>query len=415
MTRRLVRTPAAAPVLPGRAPRRSLRPGYRGPGRRCGVLVLAVLALLVPGSALLGGEARAQEAPDAEIVPVVDRLAPELPGVALTVEPTAGGPQFVLDNPTATEVEVLSTAGDPLFRIGPDGVLANFRSPDWYRSKQPGAVATVPDRAVDKGVPVWVRVSQTPAWGWFDQRLVPDPGTAAQKADAEPLQSFGTWSVPLRHGDAVGAAEGHFEYRPALGTFVPTLDTTTPAPGVTLTALAGNPVPAIAVDYSGTGEVVVLGDEGEPYLRVTAQGSEANTLSPTWRATRPAQLTGRPADAAAAPDWEQVGTTGLQSFAFPAAGPGQDLAALYALTDAAVVREWSVTLVVDGERVVVPGRTTLTPVGADAGPGVWTWLGLVVAVLAVALAAAWWLLRRGRRPVGGTPPAAPREPVGTRR
>ncbi|MGD9531469.1 MAG: hypothetical protein AB7V44_32400 [Pseudonocardia sp.] len=373
-----------------------------------------MLATLLPGSLGLSGEAWALEAPDPEIVPVLDRLSPDAPGVVLDIEQTGSGPQFVLDNPTATETEVLSTAGDPLFRIGPGGVLANFRSPDWYRSKQPGGAAVVPERAADRGSPVWVRVSETPTWGWFDQRLRPGPGTAEQKADAEPLQHLGTWSVPLRHGDAVGAAEGHFEYRPPLGTFVPELDTTTPAPGVTLTALPGNPVPAVAVAYDGPGEVVVLGDAGEPFLRLTADGAQANTLSPTWRATRPAQLSGRPADAAAAPDWTDVGSTGRQSFAHPAAGPGQDLAALYALTDTAVVREWTVALVVDGRRIEVPGHTSLTPLGSAPISGLWTWLGAVVAVVAVGLVVAWWATRNRRRPVAVTPAAARREAAGTR-
>jgi hypothetical protein len=305
--------------------------------------------------------------------------------------------------------------GDPLFRIGPDGVLGNFRSPEWYTSKVPGGAVTIPQRAAEKGAPVWVRVSQEPAWGWFDHRLHAATLAPEQKADTDALEAFGTWSVPVKYGEALGSVDGHFEFRPALGTFVPTLSETEPAAGVTLTALQGNPTPGVAVHNAGPNEVVVLGDAGEPYLRIMPTGTEANELSPTWIASQdPSAVAGSAADPAAPPRWVPVGTNGQYSFTLDRAGPDQDLAGLYTTSSTTVVREWTVSLLVNGERIDVAGETTLTPAGVtDGGWGFWTIAGLVLLVLIVAAAVVWLLRRRsaGSRPQA--PPADMREKVGT--
>ena len=399
---------AVAPVLTGRAPRRvsSARHSLR-------LLFVAVLTMLT--GLTLAPAASAHEASDPEIAAILDRIAPEMPGVAMTVETTRLGSQFVLENPTPTEVTVLSSVGDPLFRIGPDGVLGNFRSPEWYTSKVPGGAVTIPQRAAEKGAPVWVRVSQEPAWGWFDHRLHAATLAPEQKADTDALEAFGTWSVPVKYGEALGSVDGHFEFRPALGTFVPTLSETEPAAGVTLTALQGNPTPGVAVHNAGPNEVVVLGDAGEPYLRIMPTGTEANELSPTWIASQdPSAVAGSAADPAAPPRWVPVGTNGQYSFTLDRAGPDQDLAGLYTTSSTTVVREWTVSLLVNGERIDVAGETTLTPAGVtDGGWGFWAIAGLVLLVLIVAAAVVWLLRRRsaGSRPQA--PPADMREKVGT--
>src|SRR6185436_2355742 len=109
--------------------------------------------------------------------------------------------------------------------------------------------------------------------------------------------------------------------------FEPTLTNTQPAPGVTLTALPGNPTPAISVSNTGPDEVVVLGDQDEPFARITNKGAEANTLSPTWVASQDrAAVATSGADPKAPPRWEAVGNTGQYSFTLDRAGPQQDLA-----------------------------------------------------------------------------------------
>jgi hypothetical protein len=399
-----------APVLTGRAPRRVPAPAPRRSWRAVLVVTLTVLAGLT-----LAPAASAHEASDPELSAVLDTLAPEMPGVSMTVQTTRLGSQFVLENPTPTEVTILSSVGDPLFRVGPEGVLGNFRSPEWYTSKVPGGAVSIPEKAAEKGRPVWVRVSDEPAWGWFDHRLHAANLDPEQKAETAPLEAFGTWSVPLKYGEALGSVDGHFEYRPSLGQFTPTLSETQPAPGVTLTALQGNPTPGVAIDNAGPSEVVVLGAEEEPYLRITPNGTEANQLSPTWVSSQdPSAVAGSAADPAAPPQWVPVGTTGQYSFTLERASPDQELAGLYALSSPTVVREWTVSLLVDGERIDVAGETTMTPAGYQSGWGFWAVAGLVLAALVVAAAVVWFLRRRAAgRPQ--TPPADTREKVGSSR
>jgi hypothetical protein len=361
--------------------------------RGAGVLFLALVAVL--GIAPMAS-AQAQNG-ESDVAAVMDR-SPDMPGVNLSVQTTSMGSQFVLDNPTPTEVTVMSQAGDPLFRIGPGGVLANFRSPDWYRSKAVAEEVQIPPRATDRGTPVWVRVSTDPSWGWFDQRLRDANLNDDQKSSMEPLDPFGAWSVPMTFGDKPGTADGHFEYRPAMGSFVPTLSETQPANGVSLTALPGNPTPGVAVNNQGANEIVVLGQAGEPFLRLTPQGAESNEQSPTWLAQQAAPG-GPKGDPAAPPQWRSIGQNPQVSFTVPWADTDLPPADLYAMSSSQDVKSWTISMIVDGQRVDVPGVTTFNP--ADRGGiSMWWWVGGAVVLLAVVLVVTWWFLRRRRSSSG---------------
>jgi hypothetical protein len=393
-----------APVRTGRAPRRDPETPPRRSWRALLVVGMAVLAAL-----MLAPASYAHEGTDSEIAAVLDRISPEMPGVSLTVETTPLGPQFVLENPTETEVTILSSVGDPLFKIGPGGVLGNFRSPEWYTAKVPDGAITIPERAVERGTPVWVRVSDDPAWGWFDHRLHTVTLSPEQKPVTPPLEPIGSWTVPFMYGETLGSVDGHFEYRPALGSFVPAVSDTTPAPGVTLAVLPGNPRPGVSVDNSSSSEVVVLGEAGEPYLRITSAGTEANGASPTWiRSQNPAAQGGLAGDPNVPPQWVSVNISKQYSFSLPRADPAQDLAGLYRITEPTVVREWSLTLVVDGRPIVVDGTTTMIPAGYESSP--WPfWLGVAGGVLLLAAAAAGivWFLRRRRAAAANRPKPRP--------
>ncbi|WP_145981389.1 hypothetical protein [Pseudonocardia sp. HH130629-09] len=357
--------------------------------------------------------ASAHGAADPSIAAVLDRVGIDMPGVDLTVRTTSLGSQFVLENPTPTEVTVTSAAGDPLFRIGPDGVLANFRSPDWYTSKLVGGDVTVPPRAVDRGVPVWVRVSKDPSWGWFDHRLHDAVLSAEQKSSMDTLEAFGAWSVPIGYGDRRGTVDGHFEYRPPLGSFVPHLQESEPAPGIRLIALPGNPVPGVSVENGLDQEVVVLGEVGEPFLRLTTAGAEHNELSPTWLAEQSGQM-GAGGDPAAQPRWVGMGRTPQVSFTVRAAEPDLGQADLYAMTDSADVREWTVALLVDGRRIDVSGVTTFNPLDRG-GDATWWWIGGIAVLLLTVGTVLWWWSRRGRSGAGTAPDGGPASDARDRR
>ena len=371
----------------------------------------ALIAVAVAAAAglVLAPAAQAHEGTDFEIVAILDRVSPEMPGVTTKVETTPLGPQFVLENPTPTEVTVLSSVGDPLFKIGPAGVLGNFRSPEWYTSKVPNGAITIPERAAERGTPVWARVSTDPAWGWFDHRLHTVKLAPEQKAVTPPLAQLGSWTVPVMFGETLGSVDGHYEFRPRLGSFVPELSDETPAPGVTLSALPGDPRPGVSVANTGAREIVVLGQAGEPYLRLTSAGTEANGASPTWIASQNPSAQGASAgDPTAPPQWVSVNLAPQYSFSIPWAEPEQDLAGLYKITEPTVVRQWGLTLVVDGQSVVVNGTTTMYPLGYE--PSVWGfWLLLGGALLAGAGAvfAVVVVVRRRRAAAANQPKARP--------
>ena len=406
-----------------RTPGLSARRNRRGPGswwRRPAttgsvVLVLAALGVLVGApSALADSEA------DPLIAAVVDHVTPGVPGVTVDSVLTNLGPQFVVDNPTRTEFVVLSSAGDPFLRIGPLGVLANIRSPQWYTSKTPAAGVSIPPQAVDHAVPLWGRVSDTPQWGWYDPRLQAPQLTPAQVATATPLQHLGDWSVPVQYGGTLGAIAGHFEYRPPLGQFDSSVSQTQPLPSVTLAVLRGNPTPALSVTNTGDTDVSVLGDAGEPFLIIGPSGTRANNLSPTWFALQNAddqqslRDSGVRPDAHAAPQWVAAGGGAQYSFVLNRANPTVGLATLYAASGPTVVSNWTVTLRSGGRRIDVTGTTTLRPAG-DRGRGRWQspllWVGIGIAL--VLLAAALVLRRRSRRRAPAR--RAARDPVGADR
>lgn len=348
-----------APVRTGRASRRV--PALLPAARR--VLVLGAATLLAGLTAV--GSATAHEGTDKDIGAVLDRVT-EMPGVSLTVQTTGLGAQFVLENPTPTEVTILSSVGDPLFKVGPGGVQGNIRSPEWYTSKTPDGAITIPERAAEKGVPVWLKVSSEPNWGWFDHRLHAVTVPVDQKKSTAPLANLGSWTLPFQFGTTLGSADGHFEYRPFIGSFTPELSNTTPASGVTLTALPGNPRPGIAVNNSGSSEVVVLGDADEPYLRITPAGAEANGASPTWiKSQNPSAQGAFAGDAAAPPQWVKVGVSPNYAFSLERAEPTVGRAELYTFTEPAVLRDWKLSMLVDGRPVAVDGTTTFTPAGYE--------------------------------------------------
>jgi hypothetical protein len=383
-----------------------------------------LVSLLVAAAGMLVGApvALADSATDPLIAAVVDHVTPGVPGVTVDAVLTDLGPQFVVDNPTRTELVVLSSAGDPFLRIGPLGVLANIRSPQWYTSKTPAAGISIPPQAVDHAVPLWGRVSDTPQWGWYDSRLQAPQLTPAQVATATPLQHLGDWTVPVQYGGTLGAFAGHFEYRPPLGQFDSAVSQTQPLPAVTLTVLPGNPTPALSVINSGGTDVSVLGDAGEPFLTIGPGGTRANNLSPTWFALQNAddqqslRDSGVRPDAHAAPQWVAAGGGGQYSFVLNRAKPTADLATLYAASGPTVVSNWTVTLRSGGTRVDVAGTTTLRPAG-DRGPVWWQspllWVGIGIAL--VLLAAVLVLLRRRRSRRRAPARRAPRDPVGADR
>ncbi|WP_433078611.1 hypothetical protein ACQP1P_37820 [Dactylosporangium sp. CA-052675] len=127
------------------------------------------------------------------------------------------------------------------------------------------------------------------------------------------------------------------------------------------------------VNRSGR-EVVVLGLQGEPFLRVSDRGVEENRQSPTWFASRSIGGSAGGGNAAAAPEWHLVAHQPRVRWHDERA---RELPA----------RAWSVPLLVDGRE---PGIVRGTVAAVPAPRTGWWWAGGVLGAVVVGLL---WRLR----------------------
>lgn len=362
--------------------------------RRAVALVLGgpALALLAAGAVVASAPPSAAHEVDPSIRTVIDEVDPVVSGLTIEVG-TSVTTQLLLANDTDEVVEVLDE-DQPFVRIGPAGVEANLAAPAWYLTNQPFGAASVPDGAHRDAPPRWARVSEEPAWGWFDHRLHP---TAVEGGlGAAPLPRF---EVPMRHGGRDLVVRGHLERRTTIPRFAAEL-TALPAAGAGLVVqLLDGRAPGLFLRYDGAGQAVVEGADGEPFLRLGPAGAEVNRRSPTWRFSAQARgedLTGADTDPSAEPDWAVASSSPSYAWLDPRA-------LIADVGDDPVVREWTVPVGVDGQVVAIAGRSTarLAPIeevaGAEppgGGPG--RALPVVVVLTGLTVAAA-VRLARGRR------------------
>jgi hypothetical protein len=155
------------------------------------------------------------------------------------------------------------------------------------------------------------------------------------------------------------------------------------APGVRARVIGGDLKLELAV--SGGHDVVVLGLEGEPFLRFTAAGVAANAASPTaWSTGVVAR-----ADAvkpAAGPVWRRVSSGHTYAWHENRLRPRPSVPGGGATPRR--VAPWSIPLLVDGRRTRLGGWEWYA-----SGPAPWPWLAALLVPLAAAIAA----VRYGRR------------------
>jgi hypothetical protein len=329
-------------------------------------MVVAVATLLALALAL---PAAAHET-DPSIVAELLAITPEPPeGVTIQVA-TSIEAQLIAENTTDRELVVLARGGEPFLRIGPDGVLANLNSPDWYRTNDPTGAATVPARAQDPDAePEWARASREPSWGWFDHRLHDAPLTAAD-VDVEEGR-ISDWEIPMTYGGEPLAVTGQIARRPIRGAVVAALESDLAiAEDLTLALLPG-PLPGLFIDSARTDDVIVTGPEGEPFLRVGPDGVEANVRSPAWaeNAAARGQVPEAEVDPRAAPEWVTVADVPRYGWLEPRARPAADPPPEVTQGGRVVVLgRWEVPLEVGGRAVVARGVTTWQPTSGEGAP-----------------------------------------------
>ncbi|MFI5912944.1 hypothetical protein [Dactylosporangium sp. NPDC051541] len=163
-----------------------------------------------------------------------------------------------------------------------------------------------------------------------------------------------------------GPAAAHGADAPVAVNYVVTVDSVS-VPGVTVKAVEGGARLEL-VNRSGR-DVVVLGLQGEEFLRVGAGGVQENRQSPTWFASRSITGTATGGDAGAAPEWHLVSAEPRVRWHDERA---RELPA----------RAWSVPLLVDGRD---PGIVRGTIAAAEAPQTGWWWVGGLLGAIAVGL------------------------------
>jgi hypothetical protein len=267
----------------------------------CAALTLAFAGALAPTNAQAHG-------PDtsAGLDVRLDPLGPELAGVRAQVQCTVTH-QLVVENATDRVLEVLDERGVAFVRIGPHGVEGNLASPAWYRGYAPdGRVPPDLLARIARGEslePRWVRARREPTWGWFDARVAVDehaPGAHAPRS----------FAVPVRIGGVASALRGRFVPLPApAGTLTARLlGDGELAPGVRIALVPGR-VASFLLQSEAQEPITVLGRDGEPFVRLSPDGVDANLHSATFadaaRLRGGASLALEP-NADAAPRWERL-------------------------------------------------------------------------------------------------------------
>ena len=221
------------------------------------------VALAVAGALLVRPAGAHHAGAPSDVVPVLDPVPHGLAGVTVQLTYTLGW-QLVVENPTGKTLDVLDESGRPFLRLG----------------RRAGATAS----------------------GWFDPRIRPDRVDVARGVlRAGVRTTVGRWAIPLRLNGKPLALTGRFEtVPPPDGAFRARLTSGDPFEGVTVTLMPGR-VPALYLVNASDEDVLVLGADGEPFLRIGPGGTSANVRSATWRRIGKAIAA---ADDGAASRWE---------------------------------------------------------------------------------------------------------------
>ena len=137
-----------------------------------------------------------------------------------------------------------------------------------------------------------------------------------------------------------------------------------PAPGVHIALLPGR-VPGVFLENSGSVPVLILGRSGEPFLRFTARGVEANLRSPLWRenaVARGESVVGT-ADPQSPPEWKQLSRSPRLAWIEFRAWPGVDepMPSEFHRGGVPPRRAWAIPARIGERAVAFVGLTTWQP------------------------------------------------------
>lgn len=278
-----------------------------------------------------------------------------LQGIIVQVHETLA-PQVVLEYTGTQTLEILDDQGRPFIRIGPDGVQGDQNATAWYLTYSTATVP-LPDSALDADAPAnWRTVRAEPSWGWFDPRVNP------KRAE----NGLREWQIPVRVGGKPAAIRGRFEAKPRWrGRLEARLTATTLPEGLSLQMVQGAP-PAVLAQYRGQAPLLLLGQESEPYLRLSTAGVEANLRSETWRRYGRNQNLPLPQEATEEPVWALVSRQPSYTWLEPRADyTGKEPRAG---SPRKQVKTWSLPLRVGDQELTLQGTIHWIPEAPQAHP-----------------------------------------------
>jgi hypothetical protein len=122
-------------------------------------------------------------------------------------------PALFVRNDTTKTLMVSGAAGEPLLRIGPDGVSANLRSPSYYTAAAQ-TILPVPASADPFAPPRWKKLSNQPIWAWLEHRAVVPASEQERDALGEERSTVLEWQSPLTLGGRDLVLQGHVDWVP---------------------------------------------------------------------------------------------------------------------------------------------------------------------------------------------------------
>lgn len=331
---------------------------------RGGLFLTLVTACLLGPLSAYGHGADSSEG-GGKVVAVLDPLPSALSSLRVQLRKTLA-PQLLVGNPTDKPLFVLDRAGRSFLRIGPDKTEGDLGAAAFHRSYTLMAPGAIP--ADSSGEPRWSVVEASPNWGWFDLRLRTSPVEVPHRVlDAARRANVGHWSIPVRWGDIDSAISGHFEYLPpATGIMQATVLDVGALQGLAMVrAMPGSGRPGLFVSYRGQQAATLMGEQGEPFLRFSPQGVEANRHSRTWARIAPAGAPGFvDGDDQSKALWATISRS--QSFGWiepRAAYAG----AVENRARRNVVKRWQIPVRIGDRKSLITGQTEWFPVESVAG------------------------------------------------
>jgi hypothetical protein len=379
------------------------RRGTAGRRRAIGAIVALGASTILTLAGAMPAEAHGA---DPSVDDAVSGMVPSTPGITFSIIDSVA-PELSATNTTTQPLDILDRFGDPYLRIGPHGAQGNLNSAEFYRSVDPSGSARVPDRAAKPGSPPsWIQLSTDSSWAWFDDRVRGDISSAPTDVVASHRRTtLAVWSIPLAYGGQHARLDGAVVYAPAVGGAAARLTSPLhPAPDLTA-ALETGAYPDLFVADNGPDPLLILGQSGEPFARLSPGGVDVNVRSPVHVADAIAR--GRTPEAApsaaAPPEWQHVSDQPSYDWLDPRTRyPGSTPSSRVLLAPGrTVLQHWSVPVVLGAQRLSLDGvvewvpapdaRTVLAsedamPAHRGGSAGRWVVLGLVGAAVLVGLA-----------------------------